>query len=78
MAVFIIRSVLGGDTFTFQAAPLFTDVPTTHVFFKYIQKMKELGSTSGCTTTTYCPEDPVTRGQMAVFLARALGLHWTP
>jgi hypothetical protein len=24
----------------------------------------------------YCPDQPVTRGQMAVFLAKALGLHF--
>src|SRR6185369_13902389 len=26
--------------------------------------------TSGCSPTTYCPDDPVTRGQMAVFIMR--------
>src|SRR5260370_11675248 len=39
--------------------------------FTYIQKMKDLGITSGCGTTTYCPDDAVTRGQMAVILLRA-------
>jgi hypothetical protein len=24
----------------------------------------------------HCPDDPVRRGQMAVFIAAALGLHW--
>lgn len=70
MAVFIIRSVSGGDTFTFTATPYFTDVPTGHPYFKYIQKMRDLGITVGCSATTYCPDDPVTRGQMAVFLIR--------
>jgi hypothetical protein len=28
------------------------------------------------TPPLYCPDNPVTRGQMAVFLATALGLHW--
>jgi hypothetical protein len=32
------------------------------------------GITSGCTATTYCPNDPVSRAQMATFLARALHL----
>ncbi|MBX7133995.1 MAG: S-layer homology domain-containing protein [Fimbriimonadaceae bacterium] len=70
MAVFIIRG-LYGDNFTFTATPHFTDVPTTHQFFKYIQKMKDLGITSGCTATTYCPSESVTRGQIAVFIVRA-------
>lgn len=73
MAVFIVRSLMG-DNFTFPANASFTDVPAgpvAHPFFKYIQKMKELGITSGCTATQYCPDDPVTRGQMAVFMMRA-------
>jgi hypothetical protein len=69
MAVFVIRAVLG-DSFTFPAEPYFTDAPSTHPFFKYIQKMRELGITTGCTATTYCPDANVTRGEMAVFLIR--------
>ena len=71
MAVFIIRSMFGGDTFAFPATPYFTDVPTTHQFYQWIQKMRELGITAGCTASTYCPNDAVTRGQMAVFIIRA-------
>jgi hypothetical protein len=72
MAVFIIRALLGGDSFPFPETPFFTDVPASHPLFKWIQKMRELGITSGCGTSTYCPEDAVTRGQMAVFIFRAL------
>jgi len=32
------------------------------------------GITSGCSPTLYCPDAPVTREQMASFLARALHL----
>jgi hypothetical protein len=74
MAVFIIRALMG-DSFAYQQTPYFTDVPASHPFFAYVQKMKELGITSGCSATTYCTDDPVTRGQMAVFIVRArLGL----
>jgi hypothetical protein len=69
MAVFIIRAMLG-EGFTFPATPFFTDVPATHPYFNYVQKMRDLGITTGCTATTYCPDDPVTRSQMAVFLVR--------
>jgi hypothetical protein len=31
------------------------------------------GVTAGCTTSTYCPGDPVTRAQMATFLHRLSG-----
>ncbi|MGH9380129.1 MAG: hypothetical protein ACRD2Z_05905 [Thermoanaerobaculia bacterium] len=30
----------------------------------------------GCCGGNYCPNALVTRGQMAAFLAKALGLHW--
>jgi len=74
MAVFVIRAMFGGDAFSVSPIPYFTDVPSTHPFFKHIQKMKELGITTGCVATPalYCPDVPVTRGQMAVFLVRAL------
>jgi len=64
--------MLAGDNFAFPATERFTDVPSTHPFFKYIQMMSLLGITSGCAADRYCPDDPVTRGQMAVFILRAL------
>jgi S-layer homology domain len=57
-------------------AASFTDVPTGHPFFQFIEALKASGITGGCGADTYCPDNPVTRGQMAVFLSKALGLHW--
>lgn len=37
-----------------------------------INRIAAAGITSGCSSTTYCPLSPVTRGQMAAFLHRAL------
>ena len=54
----------------------FNDVPTNHPFFQFIQALAASGITSGCGGENYCPDAAVTRGQMAVFLAKALGLHW--
>jgi hypothetical protein len=68
MAVFIITGIEGGETFSYTTTPYFTDVPSTDPFFKFVQKMKDLGITSGCSATMYCPNDPVTRGEMAVFI----------
>jgi S-layer homology domain len=56
----------------------FTDVPTTHLFFQYVEALAAAGITSGCGGGNFCPDAAVTRGQMAVFLAKALGLHWAP
>lgn len=70
MAVFVVRAIFGGDDFTFSATPVFADVPATHPFFKWIQKLSELGITSGCGPSSYCPGDFITREQAAVFLVR--------
>ena len=58
------------------ASNSFTDVPTSHWAFQYVEALKASGITQGVTPTTFEPESNVTRAQMAVFLAKALGLHW--
>lgn len=58
------------------ATATFGDVPTNHPFFQYIQALAASGITGGCGSGNYCPDNPVTRGQMAVFLAKALGLYF--
>lgn len=39
-----------------------------------IDRVAAAGITSGCTASSYCPTVDISRGQMAVFLARAEGL----
>ncbi|MEQ8841597.1 MAG: S-layer homology domain-containing protein [Acidimicrobiales bacterium] len=39
-----------------------------------IEAIKAASITTGCAPTRYCPDEPVTRGQMAAFLNRALSL----
>jgi hypothetical protein len=51
-------------------------VPTSHPYFQFIQALAASGITGGCGGGNYCPDNPVTRGQMAVFLAKALGLQF--
>jgi hypothetical protein len=58
------------------ATATFTDVPTGHAFFQFIEALAASGITGGCGNGKYCPDNPVTRGQMAVFLAKALGLQF--
>jgi hypothetical protein len=58
------------------ATATFGDVPTTHLFFQYIEALAASGITAGCGGANFCPDAAVTRGQMAVFLAKALGLHF--
>ncbi len=54
----------------------FGDVPNDSVFSEDIRWLVASGITAGCNppgNDRFCPEDPVTRGQMAAFLNR--GLH---
>lgn len=72
-AVFIVRGkmkALFGDSFAYPATPSFADVAPASSIFPYVQKMFELGITAGCTATTFCPNDPITRQQAAVFMVR--------
>lgn len=52
------------------------DVPTSNPHHTNIGHITSAGVTSGCQTSPpeYCPDDPVTRGQMATFMARLGGL----
>jgi hypothetical protein len=55
----------------------FEDVPPLHTFDFDIHWLAANGITRGCNPPVndlFCPQDPVTRGQMAAFLNRALGL----
>lgn len=58
------------------ATATFTDVPTTSGQFKFVEALVAAGVTAGCGGGNFCPNDPVTRGQMAVFLASALGMQF--
>ncbi len=57
-------------------AATFNDVPTSDPGFQFIEALVASGVTAGCGGGNYCPDAPLTRRQMAVFLAKALGLHW--
>ncbi len=54
----------------------FNDVPTGHPYFQFVEALFRSGITAGCGGGNFCPDSPVTRGQMAVFVAKALGLYW--
>jgi hypothetical protein len=55
------------------ASHQFNDVPDSHTFHNAIDWMADNGITLGCNppaNTNYCPQDNVTRGQMAAFMKR--------
>ena len=54
---------------------VFTDVPCTGgIFDPWIEKLAADGITGGCGGGNYCPGNPNTRGQMAVFLTKTFSL----
>jgi hypothetical protein len=58
------------------ATATFGDVPTSHSQFRFVEALAASGITGGCGGGNFCPDNPLTRGQMAVFLSTALGLHY--
>ncbi len=58
------------------AVATFPDVPTTDFGFQFVEALVASGITGGCGGGLYCPDSPVTRRQMAIFIAKSLGLHF--
>ena len=76
MAVFLLKAMGHGDASHLPAyRGLFSDIPSSYPFARYIEHLYDHGITGGCSTSPrrYCPDAGVTRGQMAVFLLRAIG-----
>ncbi|WKZ38740.1 MAG: S-layer homology domain-containing protein [Anaerolineales bacterium] len=73
MAIFLLRGI-HGSSYTPPAVgdgTGFNDVPTTHSAAAWIKQLAAEGITGGCGGGNYCPNNPVTRAQMAIFLLRA-------
>ncbi|MGA3024793.1 MAG: SBBP repeat-containing protein [Bryobacteraceae bacterium] len=74
MAAFIVRAVTGTTTpAIYNTTPYFQDVPASSQFFAHIQKLMDLGITTGCSQSPalFCPTDTMPRWQMAMFMVRA-------
>jgi sugar lactone lactonase YvrE len=58
------------------SAPIFNDVASSDPYFDYVSLMSNYGITVGCQTSPplYCPSQPVTRAEMAVFIVRGVNL----
>jgi len=74
MAVFLLRALYGSGYAPPPASGSFDDVPIGHWAAAWIEQFANEGITSGCGGNNFCPDDAVTRAQMAVFLVRAFGL----
>ncbi len=73
MAAFLSRTLKLAPT----PQDYFTD-DNTSTFHDHINRLRESQITTGCDTNRFCPNQPVTRAQMAAFLSRTLKLAPTP
>ena len=55
------------------ASDRFADVPDSNIFHDQIGAIADAGITAGCGGPNYCPNQAVTRGQMAGFMHRGYG-----
>jgi hypothetical protein len=80
MAVFLLKSE-HGSAYTPPAATgdVFDDVSSGAFAAAWIEQLAAEGITGGCTPTKYCPNAPVRRSEMAVFLLKTKhGSDYTP
>ena len=80
MAVFLERGIRGsGYQPPAATGAVFADVAAQDFAAAWIELLAADGITSGCGQGNYCPQDSVTRAQMAVFILRAMfGAGHTP
>jgi hypothetical protein len=76
MAIFLLKTLLGSGYTPPTAVGIFGDVPVGSFAADWIEDLYGRGITGGCSASPllYCPNNPNTRGQMAVFLVRTFGL----
>jgi len=82
IAAFLCRAT--GKTTLTPPTPTFNDVPGTHPFYGWIERLADPGSwtappTTGCAAgppRLYCPASACKRGEMAVFLCRAFDIPY--
>ncbi len=73
----LVTTTFAPATASQAADATFVDVPAGHIFLDDVEWLAGAGITKGCNPPVndqYCPNDYVTRGQMAAFLVRALHL----
>jgi hypothetical protein len=78
MSVFVWKDQHGSE-----APPpctgIFADVPCPDGFaVDYIEGLFNEGVTAGCGNGNFCPHDPITNGQMAVFLVKGFNIPYLP
>jgi hypothetical protein len=78
MAVFLLKGDHGADWTPDPVGSFFLDVPPGSFAAEWINYIAWQGITGGCGASIYCPGDPVTRAQMAVFILKTQGNFYPP
>ena len=80
MAPFLMKTLYGSAHVPATCTGIFSDVSCAPGigFDDFIEELYALGITGGCATAPlrYCPDNPNTRAQMAVFLVKTFHLVW--
>jgi hypothetical protein len=74
MAVFTLLTKEPGVTPSACGTPMFSDVPASSPFCRWIEELARRNVVTGCGGSNYCPAAAVTREQMAVFISAGFGL----
>ncbi len=72
MAVFLLKAEHGSAYTPPDCTGIFADVPCPGPFTNWIEQLSAENVTAGCGGGNYCPDNAVTRAQMAVFLLKTL------
>ncbi|MGE5413724.1 MAG: beta strand repeat-containing protein [Syntrophomonadaceae bacterium] len=75
MAVFLLKGEHGSSYLPPTCTGMFADVPCPSTFANWIEQLAAEGVTGGCGGGNYCPGNPNTRGQMAVFMTKTFHLQ---
>ena len=81
MAVFLLRSLHGGNYTPPPATGIFTDVDVNQWYAPWVEQLYKEGITKGCSASPlmYCPDRDVSKASMALFLLKAkYGSGYTP
>ncbi len=75
MAVFLLKGEHGSSYVPPPCQGIFADVTCPSTFADWIEQLSNEHITGGCGGGNYCPGNPNTRGQMAVFIVKTFGLQ---
>jgi extracellular elastinolytic metalloproteinase len=72
MAIFLARA-LGAYNPQTPTSQRFADTPPSHFAYVFIEEVARRGIITTCAGGNFCPDQPITREEMAIWIIRALG-----